>query len=169
MSARDPVALPPDNFTAESLLDARGTHAQATGLVVGQLVGFMNEGRTALVAVIDAADRPAVPAQSAADLHGAHVGRRVVMGYEGGDPCRPIILGVLGGDEGWPLRESFGSVEVSADGERMTVSARHHLVLRCGESSILLRSDGRVEIRGETVITQAVGANHVRGGSVQLN
>jgi hypothetical protein len=167
MSARDPVPLPP--LPSDSLLDARGVRAPAAGLVVGRLVGFANEGRTPLVAVVDASDGPALPAQSAVDLHGAHVGRRVVMGHEGGDLRRPIVLGVLGGDEGWPLRESVGNVEVSADGERMTVSARHQLVLRCGESSIVLRSDGRVEIRGETVITQAVGANHVRGGSVQLN
>jgi len=169
MSARDQVTLTKASPGVGSVLGTTLPAGSLPGLVIGRLVGFTDEGRTPLVAGAEALDLPALPAHSVIDLHGAHIGRRVVLAHEAGDPCRPIVLGLLNGDAGWPLRESVGQVEVSADGERMTVVAREQLVLRCGKASLLLRSDGRVEIRGETIVTQAAGANHVRGGSVQLN
>jgi hypothetical protein len=169
MSARDDVVLPPESLALDSPTAAQ-THAPP-GLLLGTLVGFADEGRTPLVAADDPAElsSPARPARTVVTLHGAHVGRRLVLGHEAGCVHRLIVLGVLSGEEGWPLRETFGQVEISADGECMTVTARDRMVLRCGKSSIVMRSDGRIEIRGETVITQATGANHVRGGSVQLN
>ncbi len=41
--------------------------------------------------------------------------------FENGEPDRPIVLGRLRQDEGWPLDERPGSVEVQADGERLVV------------------------------------------------
>jgi uncharacterized protein (DUF2345 family) len=60
-------------------------------------------------------------------------------------------------------------VELESDGERLVVSARRQLVLRCGEARITLSEDGLVEIRGEEIVTQAVGRNRMRGGSIELN
>jgi hypothetical protein len=139
------------------------------GLVVGRLLALVEEGRTPLVTYAGQPGHAALKARSAVDLHGAHVGQDVVLGFDLEDSTRPIVLGVLQGQPGWPLPKAPGQVSIEADGQRMVVTAQHELVLRCGKSSISLRSDGRVEIRGESVLTQAAAANRVRGGSIELN
>jgi len=76
---------------------------------------------------------------------------------------------VLRGQPGWPLEQAPGRVKMDVDGERLTVTATHELVLRCGKSVLTLLSDGRIVLRGEEIVTEATGANRIRGGSVQLN
>ena len=139
------------------------------GLSVGRLLALVDEGRTPLVAYAGQPGNGALRARSVVDLHGSHVGQDVVLGFEQRDPSRPIILGVVRGRAGWPMPQTPGQVTVEADGQRMVVVAERELVLRCGKSSISLRQDGRVEIRGEEVLTQAAGSNRIRGGSVELN
>jgi len=111
----------------------------------------------------------AVRARSVVDLHGAHIGRQVVLMFENADPARPIVIGVLRGAQGWPLPNAPAQVEVDADGERMLVSAKDELVLRCGKASITLTRAGKVLIQGSYVSSRSTGVNRVKGGSVQLN
>jgi hypothetical protein len=92
-----------------------------------------------------------------------------VLVFEEADPQRPIVMGVLRGTQAWPLPEAPAQVEVDADGERMLVSARSQLVLRCGKASITLTKAGKVLIQGSYVSSRSSGVNRVKGGSVQLN
>lgn len=103
-------------------------------------------------------------ARSIVDLCAAHVGAQVLVGYEEADPARPIVLGVLRGGEQRP-----DGVEVQGDGERMVISARRALVLRCGEASITLTSAGKVLIEGKYLLSRSAGANRIKGGSIELN
>jgi hypothetical protein len=139
------------------------------GVIVGELVAMTDNARTPLVLFPGQRGTGAVEAQSVVDLHGAHLGRRVVLMFEGGDRSRPIVLGVLREGSGWPLEEKPGAVAVDADGERMLVSAREQLVLRCGKASITLTKAGKVLIEGAYVSSRSSGVNRVKGGSVQLN
>lgn len=139
------------------------------GVVVGELVALADEGRTPLVLFAGQTGAAAVRARSVIDLHAAHVGRQVTLVFEAGDPARAIVTGVLRGAEGWPLAEPPAQVEVDAGGERMLVSARRQLVLRCGKASITLTREGKVLIEGSYVSSRSTGVNRVRGGSVQLN
>ena len=139
------------------------------GLSVGRLLALVDEGRTPLVAYAGQPGNAALKARSVVDLHGSHVGQDVVLGFELRDPSRPIILGVVRGQSDWPLSRAPGQVTIEADGQRMVVVADRELVLRCGKASVSLRHDGRVEIRGEEILTQAAGPNRIRGGSVELN
>jgi hypothetical protein len=88
--------------------------------------------------------------------------------FENGDVDRPIVVGVLRGAPGWPI-ETPGQVEVDADGQRMVVTAREQLVLRCGKASITLTKAGKVLIEGSYVLSRSTGVNRIKGGSVQLN
>lgn len=139
------------------------------GLSIGRLLALVDAGRTPLVAFAGQPGNGALRARSVVDLHGSHVGQDVVLGFEHRDPSRPIILGVVRGQSGWPLSQTPEQVTVEADGQRMVVVADRELVLRCGKASVSLRHDGRVEIRGENILTQASGPNRIRGGSVELN
>lgn len=175
MSARDELACgaeaadlsPPDPGSGCPAEHAVAASLQA--LTVGELVAIANCGRTPLVTFRGQPGNEPMAAQSVVDLHGAHVGRRIVLLFEGGDPARPIVMGVLRCDGAWPLPERPADVAVEADGERLVVSAREQLVLRCGEASITLTKAGKVLIRGTYVLSRSSGVNRVKGGAVQLN
>jgi hypothetical protein len=139
------------------------------GVVVGVLIGFQDEGRTPLVIFAGQIGDAAIPARATQDIHGAHIGREVALVFEGADPRRPIILGCMQRADGWPLPGQPGQVAVSADGERLIVSAKEGLVLRCGKASITLTKSGKVLIEGTYVSNRSSGVMRIKGGSVQLN
>jgi Domain of unknown function (DUF6484) len=188
MSARDPIvsttvaAASAQPLEAEahdgaalmrSLVNApaslRPVDAVPAGVTIGELLALTDDGRTALVRFSAGADRGAVRARSTVDLHGAHIGKAVVVMFENADPSRPIVMGVLRGETAWPLEDRPGQVEVLADGERLVVSAKEQLVLRCGKASITLTKAGKVLIEGAYVSSRSSGVNRLKGGSVQLN
>jgi len=143
--------------------------APINGVVIGKLIAMKDGGRTPLIVYQGQPGAEALPARSVVDLHGAHIGKQVVILFESGYPARPIVMGVLREGESWPLDERPGTVEVDADGERLIVSAKQELVVRCGKASITLDRDGKVTIRGTQVVSHAEGVNRIRGGSVQFN
>jgi hypothetical protein len=139
------------------------------GAVIGVLIGFQSEGRTPLVIFPGQRGDAAVAARTIQDVHGAHIGREVVLVFEGDDVGRPIIVGCLQRAEGWPVNAGCGQVEVDADGERMVVGAKEQLVLRCGKSSITLTKAGKVLIQGSYVCSRSSGVMRIKGGAIQLN
>ncbi len=186
MSARDPItstamaATDPQPLETEahdgaalmrSLVNAppRPADTAPAGVLIGELLALADEGRTALVRFGADAERGAVRARSTVDLHGAHIGKPVVLMFENADPSRPIVMGVLRGEVGWPLEDKPGQVQVHADGARLVVSAKEQLVLRCGKASITLTKAGKVLIEGAYVSSRSSGVNRLKGGSVQLN
>ena len=146
-----------------------GPSADRATLVIGELVAMTDDGRTPLVLYSGPAGSAAVAARSVVDLHAAHIGCRVVLMFEGADATRPIVMGVLREGTAWPLEERPGTVAVDADGERLVVSAKEQLVLRCGKASITLTRSGKVLIAGAYVSSRSSGVNRVKGGSIQIN
>jgi len=148
---------------------------EATGMalwpatVTGELVAIAEEGRVPLVLYAGQPGTAAVRARTVVDLQGPHIGQPVVLMFEGGDPGRPIVMGVLREAQGWPLAEKPVQVEVDADGQRMIVSARDQLVMRCGKASITLTKAGKVLIQGSYVSSRSTGVVRIKGGSVHLN
>ncbi len=52
---------------------------------------------------------------------------------------------------------------------RLELAARDRVVLRCGDATLELCEDGRVEIRGVTVLSHAEGVQRIRGAQVRIN
>jgi hypothetical protein len=136
---------------------------------VGSLVGFKDNGRTPLVTFAGQPGAAAIAARATVDLHAAHVGGEVVLTFEAGDWLKPIILGVLRAADPNHLAPHPGHVEVEADGERMLVSAKEQLVLRCGKAVITLTKAGKIIIEGTYVSSRSTGVHRIKGGSIQLN
>jgi Domain of unknown function (DUF6484) len=128
--------------------------------------------------------RSMVPLDPAGLGEGAGGRREVVLLFEEGDPCRPIIAGFLEPAIATPaleasleatFAESSGELPAQApltaevDGRRLLIDGRDEVVIRCGESSITLRRNGKVVIRGLYVETHAAGTNRIKGGSVKIN
>jgi hypothetical protein len=140
------------------------------GVGRGVLVGIKDDGRTPLVVFPGQRGSAAVSARTTLDLHGSHVGREVVLMFEDGDRSRPIIMGCLARQDGAERPAAVpGSLEVEADGERLLVTAKEQLVLRCGKATITLTKDGKVVINGTYISSRSSGVNRIKGGSVQLN
>lgn len=148
---------------------AAGALLSGLAVRVGELIAFADEGRTPLVTVPAESPSAALRARAVVDLHSAHIGRQVLLAFEGGDPTQPIVLGLLRGGDGQSQSYGAGNVQIDVDGERLVVGAKQQLVLRCGKASITLTRAGKVLIEGSYVLSRSTGVNRVKGGSVQLN
>ena len=137
------------------------------GLVMGELLALREDG-IPLVAV-PGHDARALPAMSLIDLHAVHIGQRVALMFDGGDPERPVVIGLPRGQSAWPLESRPAQVDVDVDGQRLVVTAEEQLVLRCGKASITLTKAGKVLIEGSYLLSRSTGVNRIKGGSVQLN
>ena len=140
------------------------------GAATGRIAGFDH----GLPLVVPARGDRAIVARAIVDLHGDHIGREVLLVFDRGDASRPIVVGLirepdLSDESAAPAAGNPGAYEVLADGERMVISARNQLVLRCGDASITLTAAGKVLIHGKYVSSRAEGVNRVNGGSVHLN
>jgi hypothetical protein len=144
-------------------------HSPVHGVITGTLLALTDKGQTALVSFAGQPGHAALRARSVVDLHGPHMGQSVVLMFEGGDVHKPIVMGLLRGQTPWPLPDQPATVDVDADGQRMIVSAKEQLVLRCGKASITLTKAGKVLIEGSYVASTSSGVNRLKGGSVQLN
>lgn len=139
------------------------------GMLVGELIAITEEGRQPLVRYPGQPGSAALRARTTVDLHGPHIGAGVTLLFERGDPGLPIVTGVLRERAGWPLADPPAQVEMDVDGQRLVVTAREQLVLRCGKASITLTKAGKVLIEGSYVLSRSSGVNRIKGGSVQLN
>jgi len=140
-----------------------------TGVVVGELIAFADNGVTPLVVYPGQPGSAAVGARSVVDLHASHIGSQVVLMFDRADPVKPIVMGVVRNGGASALESKPPAVEVDADGARLVVNASEQLVLRCGNASITLTKSGKVLIQGTYVSSRSTGVNRVKGGSVQLN
>ena len=139
------------------------TWAALSPIRTGVLVALTAEGEP-LVADASDPQAPVLAARSIVELDGSQVGAQVMIACTAGDDELPVVLGVLHGGA-----RRAQSLEVHGDGERIVVSAREHLVLRCGKASITLTRAGKVLIEGAYVLSRSSGVNRIKGGSVQLN
>lgn len=108
-------------------------------------------------------------------------GREALLLFEGGDPRRPIVVGLLQPQSATPNldlilepapREEAAAEErqvAAVDGKRVVLEGEDEVVLRCGKASITLRRNGKVVIRGTYLVSRADGTNRIKGGSVQIN
>jgi hypothetical protein len=145
--------------------------ADFSGVVIGKLVDVTRRGE----ALVDFPGNPGAGPRSAltlARLEPAHLGREVALSFEGADPTRPVVLGVVQHPELFGTRpevDANGRLSASVDDERIVIDATREIILRCGHSSITLTRDGKVRIRGRDLLTRSSGGNRIKGASVQIN
>jgi hypothetical protein len=133
--------------------------ARVEGVAVCKLVAL--DGGAALVQPPWRADPLA--ARAMAPLGATDVGRDVAVLFEGGDPGRPVVMGLMYA----PLSERTPGV--TSDGDRLELTAEKEIVLRCGQASITLTRAGKILIRGAYLLARSSGMNRIQGGSVQIN
>jgi Domain of unknown function (DUF6484) len=142
--------------------------ARIDGVLVGLLVGF-NGDDAPLITFIGQPGTAAIAARTVVELRGHHIGEHVVLQFEGGDPWKPLVMGRLRRPSAWPLSPTPDNVHIDVDGERLLLSAKQEITLRCGKASITLTKAGKVLIQGAYLLSRSSGVNRIKGGSVQIN
>lgn len=137
---------------------------QLPGVVLGEVTGVASDGRPLVRSEAGGAPCAATfagfgPAPDWRLCHGA----RAVLAFVDGDRRQPLVLGVLGGTAA-PAPTTAAPLP-----RTLKIAAGEELTIECGKSKIHLRADGRVEIRGEHLVSRSRGPNKVKGGSVHLN
>jgi Domain of unknown function (DUF6484) len=153
-----------DSVQLEQLDTSIGARRRLDGVVVGALVGLATDG----VPLVDFSGNPEdspVVARATAVLTQEDVGRDIALLFEGGEPAKPIVIGVMA----QPQPQQPRAVSIVRDDERLELTADREIVLRCGDASITLTRAGKVLIRGAYVSSRSSGVNRIKGGAVHIN
>ncbi|PYN84239.1 MAG: hypothetical protein DMD87_28415 [Candidatus Rokuibacteriota bacterium] len=134
------------------------------GVVIGALVGFLEDGAPLVDFPGNAQDDPVI-ARTTAALTDDDIGREVALLFEETDPGKPILIGPIV----QPQPRQSKRLLVNREGECLELTADKEIVLRCGNASITLTRAGKVLIRGAYVSSQSSGINKIQGGAVHIN
>jgi hypothetical protein len=144
----------------------RSQEAPISHATVGLLAGLGPEGE-AWVDVPRNGLRH-LPARSIVALVPEHVGREVLIAWvDDGD--RPIITGVIRQPIDAQREAATPRFDALVDAERIVLTGKREVVLRCGKASIRLSADGSVVVKGVKLLTSSTGVHRIRGGAVQIN
>lgn len=152
--------------------------SEVDGFCIGQIVHITEEGR----ALVDYAGNQGEPVEARSVIDGKsnqhnHCQENVpvLLVFENGDPTLPIIVGIVR-ETLYPstsLKEAAFSVkrprEVIVDGRKVALDAKEEIVLSCGKSSVTLRKDGKIIVKGTQIVSQASGTNKIKGASIRIN
>jgi len=105
----------------------------------------------------DVPDRHCEVLLSSFSLAGIAPGDTVLVLEESSGDHLPVVLGRIG-----------RCAQPEAP-ESLTFNASKSISLRCGASSVDLRADGKVLIKGDDVTVRAKGTKRIRAGSVSIN
>ncbi len=96
--------------------------------------------------------------------------RRALVVRTADETPRWLLVGLVRERIGEDARAARpGKLEVTVDGERVKLEAEHDIELKCGQASITLRYDGRIEVRGTHILSSSRGPNRVKGATIALN
>lgn len=129
------------------------------GVVIGTIAAVEPDGAVC-VSYLGARD---VLARVMTAVTPADTGRDAALLFEGGNPEKPVVMGLLFRPQ--TRHGALGKV----DGERLVFSAEKEIVLECGDASITLTRAGKILIKGNYVLSRSKGTNRIQGGSVQIN
>lgn len=139
---------------------------RVNGVAIGRIVAVDPHG---VLLTLPGLHETPVPAQLLCALPNDWAERPCAVLFENGDPARPMVMGLLLQDTEYPQPVTTQDHELHVDRERVVIQADSELELRCGESVILLLRDGRIEIRGNYITSQATATQRLRGGSIHMN
>ena len=135
---------------------------QQNGLHTGYIAEIDDQGYP--LVMIDGQQATAIKAQFLCPPEQLTPNAQCALMYQEGLQNMPVIMGVFQN----PI------IALSGDGLTQTqahkkIEANQSIMISCGKASIALSQDGRVEIRGTSVVQHSTGLNRIRGASVKIN
>ena len=151
---------------------------ESGNFIVGRIKRIAVDGR----AFIDYPGNPIGPIEARsivqASSKGTDIGEvdiPVLLAFENGEHTLPVIVGIIGNtlyQNDFTKEEIFHldkPKDVLLDGKKMVFEAKEEIELRCGKSSVILRKDGKIIIKGTEIISRSSGTNKIKGASVKIN
>lgn len=157
-----PIAMVDSDDAKPSASSESPERFSAASVFMGRIVGREIDGR--YLVTYDGCPTSKLPARATTHVGPEDIGREVTLAFIDGKPEKPVISGVFRDDMKAPSQ-----VAVSINGERLALAAERELVLQCGKSTVLLREDGYLLLRGVYLVSRASGPNHIKGSSVEVN
>jgi hypothetical protein len=137
-------------------------------VIVGTIVRIAEDGAPEVDFPANPAGGP-VAALATAAIAADDAGREAALVFIDGDPARPLVLGLICRPPLPQAEAAPPALDVRLDGERVTLTAREQIELKCGKASLILTRAGKVLIRGAYLLSRSSGVNRIKGGSVQIN
>lgn len=103
---------------------------------------------------------------------------KVSIVFENGDQSLPVITGLVrdtlfpsskNETIGFDIADSGKNKHAKVDGKLVSFNADEEIQLNCGKSSIILKRNGKIVIKGAQVVSRSTGANKIKGSSVSIN
>lgn len=128
-------------------------------------LGTVQTAAPCLVAI--GTDQP-VPAAVATHVTALQPGQQVVVMNVGADQWLVLAAMPLPGNAP-PFSFDPATGTLRIDAPRLQLCALGTIELRCGDAVVALSMDGRVELRGQDILSSATGAHRIEGASIDLN
>lgn len=84
-------------------------------------------------------------------------------------PDDEVLVYVCGNNSSGIVIGRIGRLGAMRPNTQVVIRATESLSLTCGDSTVDLRADGRVLIKGDDVTVRAKGTKRIRAGSVSIN
>ncbi len=126
--------------------------------VCGEVVSLDANG----IVFVDYAQNSLGPLQAKTLVQELFAGVKVLLALDGGDPTRPIILGVI-----HDTAKTRKILHLKAS--QVLIEAEEILTLKCGQGSFEAQKDGKIQIKGRDVVSRATRTNKMRGSTVLIN
>ncbi|PCJ39014.1 MAG: hypothetical protein COA99_10875 [Moraxellaceae bacterium] len=147
---------------------------QTPASMVGRLVELREDG----VALVDYPGNTLGPlvAQSIITLAPSQAvkNQSLMLMFDNQQADKPVIMGVvqsqLVSNEKQTMTLQNGRPDAAlVDGKTIHIDAKDEIQLICGKSSVILRKDGKIVIKGTNILSRSSGANKIKGASINLN
>lgn len=156
-------------------VDVKENEEQSSAIVIGNLVGF-NFSNIPLVDFVGNPFSEALRAVTVVVLNRSDIGKKIVLMFENADLKKPIIMGIVQPERDITFdvadkasNDSQEPLVIEKDNERVVITAKKEIVLKCGRGCITITKAGKIIIRGSYLLNQSSGVNRIKGGSVQIN
>lgn len=100
-------------------------------------------------------------------------GNSVLVINEDGDPKRPIIIGSIVEKLDFEPSLKKSSVKehkaIHFKGKQITFESSGQVIIKCGNSTITMKNDGEIVLRGKKIVSRAAQSNKIKGAAVKIN
>jgi len=151
-------------------------------VIIGTITSVNELGEPLVNFPGNAAGHPIV-ATSILTLPQQQINRQVILSFMGGKVDKPVITGFIRSllhdmlerfdasqtDNHLDIKAGINVDDVRIDDNKLLFEAKDEIVIRSGESSITLKKDGTILLRGTKISTRSTGENRIMGASIHLN
>lgn len=168
------------SLTSDAVDLTRSGDIRGGEFCVGQIVQITSQGKP----LVDFPGNPLGPVEARVacatppnlwKVGSQQEGIPALLMFDNGNADRPIVLGILRDTlESTPQTqeaefEAEGPCRARVDGKKIVFDAKEEILLTCGKSSITLRKDGKIVVKGTHLVSRASRANRIKGGAVAIN